>query len=184
MITVWIDDFTPCIKDELTGELVNTEVLRLKRKSFLEKYNKNNGWYVNWATLLDSGNEIYALVIKGSVNIQGLIALAGSEDMQAVHIAWMVASPGNNPVFSENHSKRYSGVGGHLFAIAAQRSEEMGYEGAITGNASNIDLVKHYKEVFNSQHIGMLHPYQIFIDSPDTKIIREIYTYEWTNEEL
>ena len=130
MITVWIDDFTPCLKDDLTGELVDTEVVRLKRKSFLEKYNKNNGWYVNWAQLLEAENEIYALVIKGSVNIQGLIALAGSDDMQAVHIAWMVAAPDNNPIFSENHSKKYSGVGGHLFAIAAQRSEEMGYEGA------------------------------------------------------
>ena len=34
MITVWIDDFTPCLKDDLTGELVDTEVVRLKRKRF------------------------------------------------------------------------------------------------------------------------------------------------------
>ena len=101
MITVWIDDFTPCLKDESTGELVETEVVRLKRKSFLEKYNENNGWYINWAELLDADNEVYALVIKGTVNIQGLIALAGSEDMQAVHIAWMVAAPDNNPVFQK-----------------------------------------------------------------------------------
>lgn len=58
-----IDDFTPCLKDDLTGELVDTEVVRLKRKSFLEKYNKYNGWYVNWAQLLEAENEIYALVI-------------------------------------------------------------------------------------------------------------------------
>ena len=86
--------------------------------------------------------------------------------------------------FSENHSKKYSGVGGHLFAIAAQRSEEMGYEGAITGNAANKELVEHYQEVFNAQHIGMLHPYQVFVDSSDSAKIREVYNYEWTNEEL
>ena len=34
-IDVWIDDFTPCLKDNLTGEVVNTEVIRIRRKSFL-----------------------------------------------------------------------------------------------------------------------------------------------------
>ena len=46
------------------------------------------------------------------------------------------------------------------------------------------ESVEHYQEVFNAQHIGMLHPYQVFIDSSDTAKIREVYNYEWTNEEL
>ena len=47
MINVWIDEFTPCLKDMQTGEIVQTEVIRIKRKTFLKKYNENNGWYVN-----------------------------------------------------------------------------------------------------------------------------------------
>ncbi len=43
MINVWIDEFTPCLKDTRTGELVQTEVLRIKRKTFLRKYNQRNG---------------------------------------------------------------------------------------------------------------------------------------------
>mgnify|MGYP006988879921 FL=1 len=43
-IDVWIDDFTPCLKDNLTGEVVNTEVIRIRRKSFLSKFNRKNGW--------------------------------------------------------------------------------------------------------------------------------------------
>lgn len=39
-IDVWIDDLTPCLKDNSTGELVETEVIRIRRKSFLSKYNK------------------------------------------------------------------------------------------------------------------------------------------------
>lgn len=53
MINVWIDEMTPCLKDNLTGELISTEVLRVRRKSFLQKFNKKNGWYVNWAELLE-----------------------------------------------------------------------------------------------------------------------------------
>ena len=34
MINVWIDEMTPCLKDSLTGELVQTEVIRVKRESF------------------------------------------------------------------------------------------------------------------------------------------------------
>ncbi len=47
MITVTIDEFTPCLKNTKTGEIVETEVVRLRRKSFLAKYNKRTGWYVN-----------------------------------------------------------------------------------------------------------------------------------------
>ena len=49
MITVTIDEFTPCLKNTKTGEIVETEVIRLRRKSFLAKYNKRTGWYVNWS---------------------------------------------------------------------------------------------------------------------------------------
>ena len=57
MINVWIDEFTTCLKDADTGELVATEVIRLKRKSFFTKYNKKSGWHVNWGSLI-SENEV------------------------------------------------------------------------------------------------------------------------------
>ena len=119
MINVIIDEFTPCLKDVNTGELVQTEVIRIKRKSFLKKYNKKNGWYTNWEKLADE-NEIYALVIEGTVDIQGLIALTPNKDMKAVYISWMCTAPQNNKIISED--VRYLGVGGHLFAIAAKKS--------------------------------------------------------------
>lgn len=42
-ISVRIDDFTPCLKSASTGELVDTEVIRIRRKSFLSSYNIRNG---------------------------------------------------------------------------------------------------------------------------------------------
>jgi hypothetical protein len=35
MLTVWLDDFTPCLKDSVTGDLVETEVLRVQQPAFL-----------------------------------------------------------------------------------------------------------------------------------------------------
>ena len=49
MINVYIDEFTPCLKDGKTGELVQTEVIRVRRKSFLNKYKpeENNMFFAS-----------------------------------------------------------------------------------------------------------------------------------------
>ena len=39
MVTVWIDELTPCIKDFFTGDIIETEVVQITRKSYLSKYN-------------------------------------------------------------------------------------------------------------------------------------------------
>ncbi|MCQ2510142.1 MAG: hypothetical protein MJ116_06725 [Lachnospiraceae bacterium] len=181
MINVIIDEFTPCLKDAKTGELVQTEVIRIRRKTFLRKYNKKNGWYVNWETLADE-NEIYALVVEGSVDIQGLVAVAKDQDLKAVYITWMCTSPDNNKLISDD--VKYLGVGGHLFAIAAQKSIEYGYDGFMYGFAADQKLLDHYINAFKGEYIGMLHPYQFAIDERSAVNIMEVYDYEWTDEEI
>lgn len=181
MINVIIDEFTSCLKDARTGELVQTEVIRIKRKSFLRKYNKKNGWYTNWESLADE-NEIYALVVEGSVDIQGLVAVARNDDMQALYISWMCASPDNNKQIA--NEVKYLGVGGHLFAIAAQKSVNYGYDGYMYGFAANNELLEHYVKVFQGEVIAILHPYQFAIDEQAAREIMEVYDYEWTDEEI
>ena len=45
MLFAYVDEFTPCLKDTRSGELVQTEVVRVVRESFLQKYNESSGWY-------------------------------------------------------------------------------------------------------------------------------------------
>ena len=181
MICVEIDGLTPCLKNVETGDIVETEVLRVTRKSFLQKFKKKNGWYTSWVNELEK-NEVYALVIKGTVDIQGLVSVRNDVDMRTAFISWMVAAPQNNSQVVDN--KKYEGVGGHLFAIAAQRSYEYGYDCEMTGFAANKDLEKHYVEAFGAISVHMLHPHHIIILSENGYKIREVYTYEWTNDEL
>ena len=181
MINVFIDEYTPCLKDASTGELVQTEVIRIKRKSFLKKYSKRNGWYTNWDKLLDE-NEVYALVIEGTVDIQGLIAIAPEKNMQAAYISWMCTNPQNNKLLTED--VKYYGVGGHLFAIAAKKSIDYGFDGYMTGFAANEDLLNHYVEKLNAEVIAMLHPYQFAVDEINARKIMEVYEYVWTDEEI
>ena len=181
MIYVDVDELTPCLKNAKTGEIVQTEVIRVKRKSFLRKYNKDNGWYINWDQLT-ADYEIYALVVEGSVDIQGLIALTKDPEMQAVYVAWMCASPENNRYI--NAAAKYIGVGGHLFAIAVQKSREYRFGGALYGFAANKALLKHYIQAFGGEYIGVLHPYQFIISEDNATKISEVYDYGYVDEEI
>lgn len=181
MICFDVDELTPCLKDLSTGETVETEVIRIRRKSFLSKFNKKNGWYVNWQELLKS-NEIYALVVKGSVDIQGLIAIEDNKDYGAVYMSWAVAAPQNNPEIVEE--KKYAGVGGHLLAIAIERSEQLGFHGDVMGFCRNKEIMDHFVRVYDADPIRVIHEYQIGIYGEAARKIREVYDYEWTDEEL
>ena len=108
---------------------------------FVKKYNKKNGWYVNWASLAEE-NEIYALVVEGSVDIQGLVAIAPDKDMKAMYIAWMCTSPDNNKLLTDD--VRYLGVGGHLFAIATDLSMKAGFDGFVVAEAMDQALFDYY----------------------------------------
>lgn len=184
LVTAWIDELTPCLRNSLTGETVNTEVVRIKRQSFLAKFNKKNGWYINWASILklNPDAEIYALVLEGTMDIQGLVAIEKSEPQEAVYIIWMCSAPHNNKLLCE--TPKYYGVGGHLFAIAIDCSLRYGYGGSITGHAANLDLMSHYADVFNAEHIGITHPYQFAIWEKNALKLKEVYRYEWSDEEL
>ena len=73
--------------------------------------------------LFGKNSEIYALVVKGTVDIQGLVSLQNNSDAKAIYIQWMCSAPQNNKLLTENI--KYSGVGGHLFAIAGKNRKIM-----------------------------------------------------------
>lgn len=121
------------------------------------------------------------MVIEGSVDIQRMVAVAPNADMQALYINWMYASPDNNKQLTDN--VRYLGVGGHLFAIAAQKSINWGYDGYMYGFATDKKLLEHYVKTFHGEVIAILHPYQFAIDDETAREIVEVYDYEWTDKE-
>ncbi|MBR5180000.1 MAG: hypothetical protein IKW90_14575 [Lachnospiraceae bacterium] len=181
MICVDIDELVPCLIDNLTGERVNTEVLRVRRKSFLAKFTKKNGWYTNWADL-SSTCEVYALVTKGTVDIQGLVAVEDRPEYKGAYIAWAVAAPHNNPELTD--FKKYNGVGGHLLAIAIERSEQLGYNGDVTGFCRSEEIMQHFINRFGAEEMRMLHEYQIGFFDEAARNIRKEYDYEWSDDEI
>ena len=175
-LDIWIDDIVPCLKDTETGDIKDTVVFKIQSRSYLKKFKQKDGWHINWDEI-PKNVEVYALALRETNEIQGLVGVRNDHDAQAAYIHWACTSPHNNK--HEYGSKKYDGVGGHLFAIAIDKSFEWGYDGVVHGFAANMELVKHYMESFNAEHLGMLHPYQIVIGTDDAKKILEVYSYEW-----
>lgn len=180
MITFYVDELLPCLKENETGEIYETEVLRLKRKSFLSKFNDRTGWFINWSKLPDD-TEVYALVLKGTNDIQGLVAVAYDEEALAVNIRWACAAPHNDKWRFEQ--QKFSGVGGHLLAIASELSVRHGYEGFVYGEAMDKKLFEYYCKEFNALPLPPTsNPYKFMLSDETTRSIREVYNYDWTDE--
>jgi len=182
MITFTIDELTPCLKDSESGALVQTEVIELKRKSFLSKFNSRNGWYINWGKF--AGNtRIFALVIEGTMDIQGMVAVSPNNEAKALHIDWACTAPQNNKW--QYGVQKYAGVGGHLIAIASELSVMYGYDGYVYGEAMDETILKHYMVKYGAERLpAVLHPYALVIRGEQTAKIREVYDYVWTGETI
>lgn len=180
MIDFRVDSIVPCLKNVDTGDLYDTEVIRIGRKSVLTKYNKRNGWHVSWAELARD-SEIYALVLKGTNDVQGLIALQYDPDARAVYVRWACTAPQNN--IWQYGEQRFVGVGGHLLAIASELSVRHGYEGFLYADAADRELYMYYIERFGAMPLPpMNNPYRFMLTGASTAYLREVYTYEWTDD--
>ena len=63
--------------------------------------------------------------------------------------------------------------------IAADKSIQWGYAGAMHGFAANKELLEHYINTFHAEFLGMLHDYQFFVNEIEAKKLLEVYNYEW-----
>ena len=153
-VGIWLDEIVPCLKDTETGEIKETVVFKIESRSFLKKFNEKNGWGINWIDI-PNNVEVFALALKENNEIQGLVEVKNDKNSIAAYIHWACTAPHNNKLL--NGSQKYTGVGGHLFAIAADKSIQWGYEGAIHGFALNKKLLKHYIEVLGAIFLGALH---------------------------
>ena len=82
--------------------------------------------------------------------------------------------PNNVEVFAlalkeNNEIQGLVGVKNDKNSIAADKSIQWGYEGAIHGFALNKKLLKHYIKVLGAIFLGALHEYQFFVNEKAAK---------------
>ena len=164
---VKIDTFTPCLEKVETGEILPTSYTRTSESEL-----KNlKGWKFDWTHPDLKEAEIYKLTLENDNEIQGIVALTNYKQDQAVYVNLAESAPGNM-----GKNKAYNGVGGHLFAIAVNRSIELGYGGFVFMDAKNMELVNHYQKTLGAKLLGRPHPYRMFIDEESAQKLLEIYS--------
>ena len=118
-IDIWIDEIVPCLKNVETGEVKETVVFKIESRAYLKKFQKKDGWHINWNEV-PKDVEVFALALEDTNEIQGLVGVRNDKDSNAAYLHWACTAPHNN--IHDFGKQKYTGVGGHSFAIAADKS--------------------------------------------------------------
>ena len=95
VVSIWLDEIVPCLKDTETGEIKETVVFKIESRSFLKKFTEQNGWGINWIDV-PKEVEVFALALKENNDIQGLVAVKKNADAKAAYLHWACSAPHNN----------------------------------------------------------------------------------------
>ncbi len=170
-ISIEIDRFTPCLIEKNTGTIIATEYKEATQSELADM--KSKGWNFDWTAEHLKNANVYKLTVEGDNDPQGLVAVTNFQKDRAMYINLAESAPHNIGA-----AKKYEGVGGHLFAIAANESVKRGNGGFLFLDAKNTQLVKYYTEKFGAVLYAMPHPYRMVIDEISAKKLLNIYTFK------
>jgi len=149
-----IDKLTNSIENTSTGEVFDTEIVRLTNVDI--KQIKKGEWQFDWhKELKDKTKEVYKLTtVNNPTIIQGLISIEDKQDHIFMHLI-------ESSKFNKGKSKIYIGVPGNLVAYACKVSVDKGYEGFLAFDAKSA-LIKHYEQTLHATHFRGL---RMFIET-------------------
>lgn len=130
-----------------SGELYPISFLRLQPRD-VDRMFKKDGWSrgFNWGSYFQYARiELYKMVIAGTDDIQGVIAIEPMEGYIEVHL--IESAPHNRGM-----DKEFDYVGPHLFTFACRRSVELGFEGFVAMTAKT-KLIEHYQRELGAEII-------------------------------
>lgn len=139
-----IDKLTNSIENTLTGEVFDTEIIRLTKVD--SKQIKKINWQFDWHKELDDKTkEVYKLTTVNNPNIiQGLLSIEDKQDHKFMHLI-------ESSKFNKGKGKVYFGVSGNLVAFACKVSVDKGYDGFLAFDAKSA-LIKHYQKSLHATH--------------------------------
>ena len=139
-----IDKLTNSIENTLTGEVFDTEIVRLIGTD--AKQIRKKDWQFDWLQeLKDKTKEIYKLTtVNNPTIIQGLVSIEDNQDHVFMHLI-------ESAKFNKGKGKVYFGVPGNLVAYACKISVDKGFEGFLAFDAKSA-LIKHYQESLHATH--------------------------------
>lgn len=133
-----IDKLTNSIENILTGEVFDTEIVKLNESD--KKQIVKSDWQFDWINeVKDKTKAVYKLTtVNNPTIIQGLLSIEDKQDHIFMHLI-------ESSKFNKGKGKVYFGVPGNLVAYACKVAFDKGYEGFLAFDAKTT-LIKHYEE--------------------------------------
>lgn len=148
IITIEVDEMTPCLRRLKDNVIVKTEVKEIKyRKSDFKD------WLFDWSKTEKKGYQILALYANGDNRIQGAISIKPKKENLTIEIDIAESAPFNSSYNKKVKGKEYNGVGAHLFAEVCKRSFDLGYDGYVEFIAKT-NLISYYQKELGAVLIG------------------------------
>ncbi len=168
-----VDKLTNSIENTLTGEIFETEIVRLHSEDI--RLLKHSKWRFNWRTELKSeGREVYALVTKENLSIpHGIMSIEDMDDHFFLHLI-------ENASFNKGHTKLYAGVAPNLVAFACKKSFEKEYGGALAFIAKTA-LIEHYESTLGAKRFA---GNRMLLETPAAFILVTRYFKDFDNARL
>ncbi|CAN5321865.1 hypothetical protein BH23BAC3_BH23BAC3_34410 [soil metagenome] len=143
-IDIEIDRLTNSIENSVTGEVFDTNVVRLDTSD--KRRIRPAEWLFDWEEELDLPNlGVYKLTtVNNPKVIHGLLCLEDKSDHIFIHLV-------ESANFNKGTNKMYLGVAGNLFAFTCKLSFEKGYEGYVAFDSKSA-LIDHYKKKLGATH--------------------------------
>ncbi|WP_138475519.1 hypothetical protein [Dyadobacter bucti] len=165
-----IDKLTNSIENTLTGEVFDTEVVRLGLNDSAQI--KPKDWQFDWVEeLRDKTKEVYRLTtVNNPTIIQGLLSIEDKKDHIFMHLI-------ESAKFNKGKEKVYYGVPGNLIAFAcnSQLTRVLKVLSLSTQNLPSLSTmnIKHYEETLHATHFRGL---RMFIETnAATKLISRYF---------
>ena len=144
LVDIEIDKLTNSIENTSTGEVFDTEIVRLTIKD-IRQIKKANWQFDRASEIRDKSKEVYKLTtVNNPTIIQGLLSIEDKKDHVFMHLI-------ENAEFNKHKDKIYLGVPGNLVAYACKVSVDKGYQGFLAFDAKTV-LIKHYEKTLHATH--------------------------------
>ena len=159
-----VDKLTNSIENILTGEVFETEIVRLTSDDILSL--TENEWLFDWKRELDEGREVYKLrTLKSPTMIQGLISMEARHDHIFIYLI-------ESASFNKGSLKLFRGVAANVVAFACKASFERGFKGYVMFVAKS-RLIEHYERSLGAKRLYGTH---MFLDTEAaTRLIHSYY---------
>lgn len=139
-----IDKLINSIENALTGEVFDTEIVRITLRE--RRLIRETAWLFDWnLELRNPKKEVFKLTTVNNPDIiQGMMSFEDKSDHVFLHLL-------ESSKFNKGRRKLYLGVAGNLVAFACKTSFDKGYEGFIAFDSKTV-LITHYEKTLGATH--------------------------------